>query len=239
VSEEIAPPVPCIVFALKHETGPFFRACESREMLPEMERIAWRVRLQGRNAIVLIAGVGILHSTSSMKRFFQLSIPINRLIMAGFAGGLTKTLQVSDVVVPRAIVDESGETWKCEGTHTTGRILTTTRMIGDPAEKMALAEKYQSIAVDMESSVIAKFAATHHIPFQCLRAITDTVDEPISQRVLSLIAGGRIRPSRVIWAIVTSPSIIREFYHLAKASKRASEALAIALTRLLSTSLET
>ncbi len=118
-----------------------------------------------------------------------------RLLLSwGVAGGLDPEMQPGDVVVPAAVVDESGGCWpfspelgeaaaaampsgfRWHG-HGQGRcILGLDRLVPSPDDKTALFALTGAMTADMETHRVAKVAAERQVPALAVRAVGDPID---------------------------------------------------------------
>jgi len=170
------------------------------------------------------------------------------MIYAGFAGALTATLKVGDVILADEIVDSHGHRWKPtwppelpEGTWKPplhrGRLLTMDRLIGTSEEKHQLGEQHQAIAVDMESAIFAERCTQAGVPFACVRAISDNAATSLAPTLVTLLEGGDVSVWRSLQALARQPSLLPQFLRLARDTNRASEQLGMALGELLTLTL--
>lgn len=162
------------------------------------------------------------------------------MLFAGFAGALTATLRVGDVLVADEVVDTHGKSWRttwpvgsCATTLHRGRLLTVDHLAATPEEKRRLGEQHQTCAVDMESATFAERCTNAGVPFTCVRAISDELATPLSLTLASLLSAGTASPWRLIKALALQPSLLPELLRLARDTKRAAEELGFALRELL------
>jgi adenosylhomocysteine nucleosidase len=170
------------------------------------------------------------------------------IIFAGYAGALVDSLRVGDIVLANEIVDEHGGRWPTtwpgalpEGRWTPplhrGRLLTVDHMTATPSEKRTLAGQHQAIAVEMESAFFAARCTKAEIPFTCVRAISDAASTALSPALATLLEGGAVSPWRAFRAVLRQPSLVPEFWRLARDTKHASDQLGLALGELLTLTL--
>jgi purine-nucleoside phosphorylase len=170
------------------------------------------------------------------------------VICAGYSGALTANLRVGDVILATQVISVDGKSWKTTWPTELpagewhpplhrGTIVTCSHLVGKPAEKRALGEKYDALAVDMESAVVAHACRRQGVPFACVRVISDEVGTSLSPALLGLLSDSRVSPVRVVTSIARSPGIIGPLWQLAKASRLASRQLAKALGELLTLTL--
>jgi adenosylhomocysteine nucleosidase len=150
--------------------------------------------------------------------------PDATIIMAGLAGALDPSLKVGDVVIddPHGLVPASIDGCRRGAIHGADRIIAT------PAEKSALFERTGALAVDMESTIVKKSAAS----IINVRAISDTADEVLDPRVVQLVDdAGRAKPGVIARMVIRRPSLVPYLSRLGKNSKIACNALGDAVRR--------
>jgi hypothetical protein len=116
-------------------------------------------------------------------------------------------------------------------------VLTVPRLVGDPTEKRRLGEEHGAAVADMESAAVARACQAKGVPFGCVRAVSDEVDTPLSPRLVSLLAGGRVSALRLLGAVLRSPSLLGSLWRLGRDTRHAGERLALALGELLTLTL--
>jgi adenosylhomocysteine nucleosidase len=197
-----------VLFALSREAAPFRR------------------RAAGR-AAVGVTGVGAARCRAYLD---GLSAPPGLVVAAGFCGALAAGLRVGDVVWADEVRDEAGNSWPCVGGGGGVRLLTASRVVGDPAEKAALGERYGAAVVDMESAAVAAWCAERGVPFACVRSVSDTAATALSPRLLRLLDGGDPSPLRAAVEVLRWPPLLPELLRLARDTARTARNLAEALS---------
>src|SRR5439155_26247857 len=104
-----------------------------------------------------------------------------------------------------------------------GPVVTVNNVLWRASEKQALGGVSGAVAVDMESAVIAKVAATAGIPFLMVRAIVDRVgdDLPMDFNLWFSPFGS----FRCLLKVVKHPSILYGLYEMKRHADQASESL--------------
>jgi adenosylhomocysteine nucleosidase len=131
-------------------------------------------------------------------------VPVGELVSFGVAGGLNGA-PIGTVIDATRVVDETGAVlWEGNGLGLgrPGTILAIDRLIDDPNELRRLHDATGANAVDMESGILA---ATGRLR-GCVRAISDTPDEPLGPLGQAVTASGRPRPLGFVKALVSHPS---------------------------------
>jgi adenosylhomocysteine nucleosidase len=163
---------------------------------------------------VHVSGVGRNRARRATEQLLRAAQP-KLVIAAGFCGALVPSLRIGDVV-------------------TSPRIITVDHLVTDPAEKRRLGASHD--AVDMESAAVAEVCAVKGVPFLAVRAVSDTVDTPLSSELVRLLSGGNVSTWRTCGALVRKPSLLTEFLRLARDTKLAARNLAAAIRTTLAAS---
>jgi adenosylhomocysteine nucleosidase len=251
---ELAFADPCVLFALGRESGPFRREFRPQQRFPGAP---CRARFCGPawlSVLVVETGMGTAHMQWALD--WLLGRPLlgnvayrpKLVLSAGFAGALCKPYLVGDVLLATEVADTDGNVWPTtwpgelpdgpwEPPLRRGRLLTAPQMVADPEAKRALGERYGAAAVDMETATVARACARAGVPFGSVRAISDDVDTPLSPRLATLLAGGRVSLPRLLIQLVRAPSLIGELWQLARHTRIAARQLATALGELLTLTL--
>jgi adenosylhomocysteine nucleosidase len=227
------------LFALRRESAPFARQFRLLKRLPDAPCSARLYETRRGAVLVLETGVGSDRAAAAVRWLMQHHSP--RLVIAcGFAGALSPTLKVGDVLLASEVV-EPGEDelrWRTAvpaelGDLPVGRLVTVAELAGRPAAKRILARQTGAVVVDMESAAIAEACQARRVPCAVVRAISDAADTMLSARLVALLSGGRVSPWRVLGAVMRSPSLTIELWRLARNTRIAARRLAAALRRIV------
>jgi nucleoside phosphorylase len=241
---------PCIVFALRREAVPFRRDFRPHQRFAGAPCWARFCGPPGRTVLVLEIGVGRERVQACLEWLLKWPLFGNHpyrprvVLSAGFSGALQEEHAIGDIILATEVADTAGQcwpaTWPGELPPGQGRVplhrarlLTTSKLIGTPAEKRLLGQRHAAAAVDMETAVVAEMCSQAGVPFGCVRAISDDVHTALSPRLVALLSGGRVSPRRLLWALVRSPGLLSEMRRLARQTRLAAERLASALCELL------
>jgi nucleoside phosphorylase len=162
-------------------------------------------------------------------------------LSAGFSGAIVPGLHVGDLFLASEVCDADGAFWPAtwpDGTSPLprGRLLTVGSLVGRPEEKRRLGERSGAVAVDMETAVVARRCTAAGALFGCLRVISDDVDTPLSESLLALLHGGRVRPGALAAAVLRRPTLFAELMRLSRHTRLAARRLAAGLDQLLAPS---
>ena len=239
---------PCdvgIVFALGIELGSMEDRLDGVIVTHGGGFVARQGGLKGRHIVLLESGVGreaARHGTEALL----LGHHPKYVISAGFAGGLTEDLKRGDVVMADSLMDESGRSLAIDlkvspeslagtpGVHV-GRILTVDRIVHTTAEKKALGEQHQALAVDMESLAVAEVCSREKARFLAVRIISDAWDDQLPADVDRLLRRkstvGRL--GAAVGAIVNRPSSVKDMLKLKEDALVFSDRLAKFLSSMI------
>ena len=132
-----------------------------------------------------------------------------RLVLSwGVAGALDPGLSPGDLLRPTTVLSsESGERFDSAVSGGAKTVLVSVRSpVGSPEQRLALARHTGAAAVDMESAAVAAICQREGIPFQCVRAISDSVDHRLPAWVGKLMtADGQLAPWRTLAELLRDP----------------------------------
>jgi hopanoid-associated phosphorylase len=195
----------------------------------------------------IAAGPGVLVVCRGRETADLLQLAISAgcrsIISFGVAGGLAPHLVPGDCVVASAIIDypalrPTEPLWSRKladmipgALH--GPIVGVNSVVSDPADKRRLHALTGAVAVDMESHLVGRLAASHGLAFAALRVIIDPAHRAVPPAALLAMApGGSTDVSAMVWEILARPSQVSPLMRLAADAIAARTAL-IRLRRTL------
>jgi adenosylhomocysteine nucleosidase len=200
----------------------------------------------GATVLMLETGIGAKAMETALNwclnepRFGDAVYRPRLLVSAGFSGALQPEQRVGDLVLATEVVDTQGKCWAAprpaawaSGDFAAGRLLTTPKLVSDPQEKQRLGQQFQAVAVDMESAVAARLCHQHHVPFACLRVISDDWQTTLSPHLVELLRQERVSLPRLAARILRHPKLIGELGRLAGQTRRAARQLLPPLSAIL------
>lgn len=99
--------------------------------------------------------------------------------------------------------------------------------LADAESKNAVFAANRSVAVDMESAVVARAAERHGLPFAILRVVADPAHRPLpSSALVAMRADGEVDVAAVLGALVRNPHELPALLRLAFDSREAFSVLA-------------
>jgi hopanoid-associated phosphorylase len=167
------------------------------------------------------------------------------LISFGIAGALAPALTPGSLLVPRAVIDETGARyavdpeWRMRVTDALrgaglrvegGDLLGARGAAASPARKAEFYRITGAVAIDLESHLVAQVAARAGEPFLALRAIADSATQALPDAAVhGLAANGKPALARVLLSVARDPRQIPALIALAGDTRRALDALGSAL----------
>ena len=193
---------------------------------------------------VAICGMGRRRATLGTELLLDGHHP-GWVLSAGFSGGLSADLNVGEFVLGNSLFDSETSAEfltplkrqsESAGEETRiGRLLTVDRIVRTSAEKQQLADRYQALAVDMESAAVAAVCQQRAVRFLAVRVISDDLATDLPPEILTIVGGsGSMRLGATIGALWKRPGCISDLWPLRENALRCSDRLAAYLVSLLS-----
>lgn len=210
----MSPPIRVLLcFAVREEAKPF------RERLGDRPEV-----------VILVTGIGQQNTEKSFRSALTRYNP-ELVISSGFAGALDPQLQTGAVVFQADNHFPCSDVLLAAGARSV-RFHCAERVIITTAQKRELWVSTQANAVEMESSVIRLLCREHHIPSATVRVISDAANEDLPLDFNQLMTcDSRISYGKLLGALWSSPRKIPELIRFQTRVRKASESLALLLTR--------
>jgi hopanoid-associated phosphorylase len=192
--------------------------------------LAKEARIVGTAGVVAVAGGG--DGDGLAAKLNALHGDIKGVISIGLAGALSPLLKVGDVVVAAEVLTGT-ENWDCDENWRVrlasrlpyahrGSLFGSDVIIEHPDTKAGLHETTGALAVDMESQVAARFAASRNLPLAALRVISDDASHVLPPAALvAMKPDGGIALGRVLLALLKKPAQVPALVRTARASNKA------------------
>jgi len=234
-------PRPChfgFVFALGIESGCFEDMLQGAITVRGNGFAVREGGLRGRRIAIILAGAGENNARRAAKVLIEGHRP-DRVISAGFAGGLSPGLKRNDILsADRRFNADGGElsvelppsvsaTVNQPGVHR-GTLLTLDHVVRLPQDRQSLFQRTGALGVDMETFAVAEVCAAHQVAFSSIRVINDTADDALPRDVEHLLAQktAAARLGAALGAVWRRPSSAKEMYQLRENALVASGRLA-------------
>ena len=187
-------------------------------------------KIVGGEDVVAVAGGG--DAKALAEKLDALHGDIKGVISIGLAGGLSPLLKVGDVVIADQIYF-GPDRWRCDnlwrvalaaklpGAHQ-GPLTGSDTILEDAASKAALYDRSGALAVDMESQVAARFAASRGLRLAGLRVISDDARHVLPPAALvAMKPDGGIAIGRVLGSLLRHPLQVPDLIRTARSSNKA------------------
>lgn len=167
------------------------------------------------------------------------------LVSWGVAAGLHPELTSGSLILATSVRDGSGRVWNTDrawrerlrgclestAVVNEGPLASATMPLATEADKRTLGIESGAVAADMESAAIAAVATEYGVPFLIVRAIVDTVHDPISPAIMSGLVGGEVHLRRILYGLLRHPSELLAFFRLAQRTYLARRSLTVLVRR--------
>ena len=184
----------------------------------------------GTSGVVVVVGGG--DGDGLAKKLDALHGDIRGVISIGLGGALSPHLKVGDVVIAERILT-GAENWDCHAVWRNrlvsllpdahqGAIFGSDVIIHRAETKTGLHDTTGALVVDMESQVVARFAASRDLPLAALRVISDDASHVLPPAALvAMKPDGGISIGRVLWSVMKKPAQIPALVRTGRASSKA------------------
>jgi hopanoid-associated phosphorylase len=196
--------------------------------------LAKEAKIAGIAGVVAVVGGG--DADGLMAKLNALHGDIRGVISIGLAGALSPRMQVGEVVIADQVITGL-EQWDCHAgwgerlkSHLPyahrGTLFGSDVIIENSETKSGLHKTSGALAVDMESQVAARFAASRNLPLAGLRVISDDAGHVLPPAALvAMKPDGRLALGRVLLSLLKKPAQIPALVHTARTSNKAFEQL--------------
>lgn len=201
-----------VTFALPEESRDFLRATRGRDDLK-----------------VIHTGMGLEAAAKATAMLLANSRP-SWVLSGGFAGALDPRLRLGDVILAENLSSPELIA-RFPGNGHRGKFVSRPRPAELVEEKAALFRETGALAVDMETEAIAAACRNVGVPLLCMRAISDTANEPLPAPLAEWfdLARQRPRPRRLLAYLCRRPSAIWPFMRFVRGLPVARRALTTTL----------
>jgi adenosylhomocysteine nucleosidase len=205
-----APTIIC--FAVKEEAG-FFKSLRNSDA-----------------CAIVITGMGKRNAEAAIRQALTNARP-QRVITAGFAGGLNPGLPLGTIVYDTDSELDSGIGAKLlEHGAMPAKFHCADCVAVTAAEKQVLWQMTGADAVEMESGIIRRICRDNKIPSATIRVISDAANEDLPLDFNALMtASHRINFVKLAWQIAGSPKKISQLIRFQKQTQSAARKLGEAL----------
>lgn len=191
----------------------------------------------GRAVLGAVIGVGPAAAGRSMDRLLD-ALDADLVVMVGICGGIDPALDIGDVVVPTAAVDDDTARvvtpGPLPGLSQQGKIVTCAGPILDDAHH----ERWQAegiVGIDMETAAVGAVSEDRGVPWSAVRAVSDRpADGLVDTSILELLReDGSPNLPAMLRRVVRHPGTVATLNRLRRdSSLAASNAVNTAITAI-------
>ena len=213
-----------IIAALPGELKPLVFGREKSGGWQQRGKNAWVGRIGEYEAVAVAGGIGARAVERAAERAFA-GGNLDALVSYGWAGALTCAVKPPTACAISEVIDtESGAQFLTKLTK--GYRLITLDHVARAEEKRGLAEKYQSVLVDMEAAAVARIAAERNVPFYCFKGISDGYTDQIPDFSRFIDGEGQLLTATMLTHVALHPKYWASMQRLGKNSGEAARGLA-------------
>ncbi len=182
--------------------------------------------------VAACAGAGQAAATKAFAEV-EADAPIDLVFSLGWAGALKPGIAAGSSHNLAGVIDtRTGERFRCDADAGFDWIVTSP-IVADADEKQRLARTYSATLVDMEAAAIGRLAAMRGIPFYCMKAVSDSFDEPLPDLNPFIGADGKFQTARFTLFALVRPWLWPVLVRMGENSKKAAWALNEAVREFL------
>jgi adenosylhomocysteine nucleosidase len=201
----------------------------------KVRTLAWPVHwaraaeMKGREVLLVANGAGAARAAKAVDVASSFG-GIEWICSMGYCGALDDGMTVGAIFVAERVQTDQGvyvaARPRSARPHVTGLLASIDRVAQTVEEKRELRARGAS-AVEMEAAGVAAKAAELHLPFYCIKSVTDLAGESFGLDLNSaLLSDGRFGTMRLIAAACRRPlSLLPELARLGSRSRAASQTL--------------
>ncbi len=217
-----------IIAALAGELKPLVRGWK-HERVDGVE--VWKHR-DDNLYVAACAGAGQAAATRAFAAV-EKDAPVDLVFSLGWAGALREDVAPGLAFNAAGVIDaRTGERFNCDA-GAGDEWLVTSPIVADEREKRRLAGAYAAGLVDMEAAALARLAQMRGIPFYCIKGVSDGLGANLPDFNRFIGADGQFQLSRFVLFVLARPKYWSELIRMGENSKKASEAMAKALSEFL------
>ena len=206
-----------IVAALPGELKPLVHGWQAHA------RNVWAGHLAGFEAVAIAGGIGADAATRASELLVN-DFQVNLLVSYGWAGSLTCAVKPPNGCVISEVVDAvTGE--RFASATADGFRLITLDHVARADEKRGLAQRHQSVLVDMEAAAVGRVAARHGVTFCCFKGVSDGYTDRLPDFNRFMDASGEMRMAKLIGYAIVHPQYWGALARLGRNSSAAAKEL--------------
>jgi adenosylhomocysteine nucleosidase len=197
----------------------------------------WRQRYDSGEWVAACAGAGQNAATRALSEI-EKDGAVASVLSIGWAGALSESFQPGQAYRVAGVIDTlTGERFRVPAFPPLRQSdgarmghpevwLATSPKVADAAEKQRLASTYKAGLVDMEAAAIARLAGMRGISFQCIKGVSDGLDDRLPDFNRFLTREGRFQTASFALFALFHPGYWSALKQMGENSKKASRSIA-------------
>jgi adenosylhomocysteine nucleosidase len=187
--------------------------------------------------LLAVSGVGFEAAAQAAAALTHAGV--DGLVSFGLAGGLDPALEAGHLLLPDQVVSDDvpalavDAMWRARLLQALSSMMTISggmlwsgrQPVLTVTDKRRLFTQWGARAVDMEAMAVGMAAQNAHIAFLAVKVVVDTASDVLPSAVMAADGYGRIRPARLLAALLRHPGQIAALIQLAARYRPASRAL--------------
>lgn len=211
-----------IIAALPAELKPLVRAWE-HERRSGID--LWHVRHKSAEWIAACGGMGQQAATHAFAEV-EKDGAVDRVISVGWAGALRPEIEAGKAYRAAGVIDlRTSERFIAASARPNDPWLVTSPGVISAGDKRRLESQYGAGLVDMEAAAIARLSAMRGIPFECVKGVSDGLDENLPDFNRFISPQGQLSLPRLLFFILPRPWYWLPLVRMGENSKKASHAI--------------
>lgn len=233
-----------IIAAMPEEVSVLQRRLRDRRRLRAGDASVTLGTLGGRPLAVAVVGDGADNARRGTRALLD-ALAVERALLVGVSGGLSPALAPAALVVARAVVGAATIAADPDGVELVVRATGAVRglavsvpdLVETPVQKAVLRQGLpdEPLVVDLESAAVVEELASVGIPWNVLRAVSDTAWETLPAIVRRSRDEGGLHRARMVAAALRAPASALDLVRLGWRMRECAHALAAAIEGVLST----
>jgi adenosylhomocysteine nucleosidase len=226
-----------ITFALPAESSGFIRHLTSRSVSHRGGTTIITGRLSGRDLEIVHTGVGKRIAAERLVQYLATASPA-LLISSGFAGGSREEDEVGELVLAQNFSDAhllaSVRQTLGEQNVEVANLFTASEMVDAVAQREQVWQRYEAVAIDMETEAIAQVCVERQLRLLSIRALSDTprCPFPLPSGILFDLERQRTPGGRLLAHLLAHPGAIPRLLKFSRQIARARRNLTDALVKV-------
>jgi adenosylhomocysteine nucleosidase len=206
-----------LIAALEREVAPFAKGLRRRKQAYE-----GMVAFESDYLLMVCGGIGTARAAAATSWAIATLKP-EVVMSVGFAGALTASCKVADVITPGTVID--GGTGEIFAVRAARGVLVTESAVAATGGKRDLALLYGADAVDMEAAAVARVAQENGVPFFAAKVISDAVDFAMPPLQQFVSEAGKFQTPEFLAHVAVRPALWPAVARLGANSRKASSQL--------------